>query len=243
MERQLIERVLQETQGNKSRAAASAGPDAEAALWAHRAVPARPSLTFIHNDAAPLPSRGQRPQRYGNHPGGRNSWHDINLGGRAARRAGAGRALRRGAARDPRPSAGGDGLASAWESVASAFRRKFSCRHMLDEVRAELKDWRAAIDGHADYDELILWYGHDLFDQLNLIQVLSRIARTVPATKPVDLICIGTFPGRPAFIGSRRADATRARPASRDAAPPWRIALRARRASLAGVSCRRSATA
>jgi len=66
---------------------------------------------------------------------------------------------------------------------------------------AELRHWRAVIDEHDSYDELVLWYEHDLFDQLNLIQVLSRIARTVPSTASVSLICLGSFPGRAAFKG------------------------------------------
>jgi hypothetical protein len=48
---------------------------------------------------------------------------------------------------------------------------------------------------------LILWFDHDLFDQLNLIQVLTWIRERVPAKKPVSLICIASFPGRPDFKG------------------------------------------
>jgi len=70
----------------------------------------------------------------------------------------------------------------------------------FDGVVEELRAWRAAIDNDSAYDELILWYEHDLFDQLNLIQVLSRIGAR-PTRKSVSLICIGTFPGRPSFKG------------------------------------------
>ena len=65
----------------------------------------------------------------------------------------------------------------------------------------DLKKWRAAIEHHDCYDELVLWYEHDLFDQLNLIQVLTWIHEHLPASKPVSLVCIGSFPGRPAFKG------------------------------------------
>ena len=51
------------------------------------------------------------------------------------------------------------------------------------------------------YDELVLWFEHDLFDQLNLIQVLDWIHRHVPAGKPVSLVSIGAFPGHPDFKG------------------------------------------
>src|SRR5205085_4242019 len=58
-----------------------------------------------------------------------------------------------------------------------------------------------AIADHASYEELLLWYEHDLFDQLNLIQLLPWIRDHVPASKPASLICIGAFAGRPAFKG------------------------------------------
>jgi hypothetical protein len=71
----------------------------------------------------------------------------------------------------------------------------------IPDVVAELRTWRAAIDRTDAYDELVLWYEHDLFDQLNLIQVLDRIRRTVGSARIVSLICIGSYPGRPRFKG------------------------------------------
>jgi RNA polymerase sigma factor (sigma-70 family) len=65
----------------------------------------------------------------------------------------------------------------------------------------DLRQWRAVIEAHDTYDELILWYEHDVFDQLNLIQLLPWIRDRLPPTKPVSLICIGAFPGRPDFKG------------------------------------------
>jgi hypothetical protein len=64
-----------------------------------------------------------------------------------------------------------------------------------------LRTWRANIDRHESYDELILWFEHDLFDQLSLIQVLTWIRARLPAAKTVSLICIGSFPGRVSFMG------------------------------------------
>jgi hypothetical protein len=69
------------------------------------------------------------------------------------------------------------------------------------ETVAELRRWRQVVDDHAAYDELVLWYEHDLFDQLNLIQVLTRIGQVVRGHKPVSLICIDAFPGHPRFKG------------------------------------------
>jgi hypothetical protein len=65
----------------------------------------------------------------------------------------------------------------------------------------ELGEWRRAIAEGTDYDELLLWYEHDLFDQLNLIQLLPWIREHVPASTPVSLVCIDRFPGYPDFHG------------------------------------------
>jgi len=65
----------------------------------------------------------------------------------------------------------------------------------------DLRAWRQIIEQHDAYDELILWFEHDLFDQLNLIQILSWLRRRLPASKSVSLVCIGAYPGRPRFKG------------------------------------------
>jgi hypothetical protein len=70
-----------------------------------------------------------------------------------------------------------------------------------DAPEHDIRLWRSPLERHESYDELILWFEHDLFDQLNLIQLLTWIRDHLPATKPVSLICIGSFPGRPHFKG------------------------------------------
>ena len=69
----------------------------------------------------------------------------------------------------------------------------------LDDVVADLRYWRSAID-QQHYDELVLWYEHDLFDQLNLIQILTHLAGSRIA-RPVTLVSIDSFPGHPDFKG------------------------------------------
>jgi hypothetical protein len=49
-----------------------------------------------------------------------------------------------------------------------------------------------------DGAEVVLWFEHDLYDQLQLIDALA-LARSVDAAP--ELIVIGAFPGRPAFAG------------------------------------------
>jgi len=65
----------------------------------------------------------------------------------------------------------------------------------------DLRVWRGAIAAHQTYDELVLWFEHDLFDQLNLIQLLDWIRSRVPPEKIVSLIAIDSFPGRDSFRG------------------------------------------
>jgi hypothetical protein len=67
------------------------------------------------------------------------------------------------------------------------------------EVAADLQQWRDAID-RVPCEEIVLWFEHDLFDQLNLIQLLSLLA-TRPRVKPITLIGIGSHPGRRDFKG------------------------------------------
>ena len=71
----------------------------------------------------------------------------------------------------------------------------------VEDIEADLKRWRAAVDADHAYDELVLWYEHDLFDQLNLIQLLTRIGRDRPISKPVSLVSIDSYPGHPSFKG------------------------------------------
>jgi hypothetical protein len=71
----------------------------------------------------------------------------------------------------------------------------------FSETVAGLKDWRRVIAEHDAYRELVLWYEHDLFDQLNLIQLLTWVHDHLPSSKPVSLICIDSYPGRPSFKG------------------------------------------
>lgn len=95
----------------------------------------------------------------------------------------------------PAPEVDGD----AWlDARCGAVARNGS---QAADVRHALAQWDAAIAGAARFDEVVLWFEHDLFDQLNLIQLLSWLRERLPAGKPVGLVCIGSFPGRPSFKG------------------------------------------
>lgn len=59
--------------------------------------------------------------------------------------------------------------------------------------------WHASLERAAREDEVVLWFEHDLFDQLILIKLLDWLARHPhPA---LSLICIDHFPGVGPFFG------------------------------------------
>jgi hypothetical protein len=70
----------------------------------------------------------------------------------------------------------------------------------MTESFREIKgaDWR--VDQCARYDETVLWFEADLFDQAILVYLLARLARLAAETR-ISLICIGAFPGVRPFIG------------------------------------------
>jgi hypothetical protein len=71
------------------------------------------------------------------------------------------------------------------------------------EVRAGLADSDAAVTQAASRgDDLVLWFEHDLFDQLLLIRTLDLIARADPNRRAaVSLVSVDRFPGVERFIG------------------------------------------
>jgi hypothetical protein len=100
----------------------------------------------------------------------------------------------------------------------------------LAEVEADLERWRAAVDADHSYGELVLWYEHDLFDQLNLIQLLTHIGRDRPTRRPVSLVSIDGYPGHPNFkgLGELRPEDIATLFAERRRVTPEQFALAAR---------------
>ena len=74
-------------------------------------------------------------------------------------------------------------------------------------VLGEMEQWsRTLIDVAPTHDEVVLWYEHDLFDQLNLIHLLdalgARLSRAESRERPrVTLVSINSYPGHPRFRG------------------------------------------
>lgn len=73
-----------------------------------------------------------------------------------------------------------------------------------DRAAALHADWCRGLDSAAQHDEVVLWFEHDLFDQLLLIHHIEFLARNGVLTNgetTVSLLCIGEFEGIPDFAG------------------------------------------
>lgn len=53
----------------------------------------------------------------------------------------------------------------------------------------------------AAHKEVVLWFEHDLYDQLQLIQLLDWFSHQHLGTTVISLICINSFPGIANFVG------------------------------------------
>jgi hypothetical protein len=66
-------------------------------------------------------------------------------------------------------------------------------------IRASLERRDRHLDqALGDGRPVVLWFEHDLYDQLQLLQVLAQIG---PDAERIELIEVGSFPGRPGFRG------------------------------------------
>jgi uncharacterized protein DUF1835 len=63
----------------------------------------------------------------------------------------------------------------------------------------ELRD--AHLEGIKEYDDAILWFEHDLYDQLQLVQVLDWLKCNDTGVVKLWLICINEFEGEDPFFG------------------------------------------
>ena len=79
------------------------------------------------------------------------------------------------------------------------------------DIQRRYREKDAALEGSGDYDEVVFWFEHDLYDQLLLIRHLCWLSRVIDhrdrrGTR-FSLICIGEFPGVPDFVGLGQLDA------------------------------------
>src|SRR4051812_946444 len=70
-----------------------------------------------------------------------------------------------------------------------------------DDALATFVGADAALQAACDGDEIVLWFEHDLFDQLQLLRLLAACAEHSPFPAALTLICIGSYPGMSRFDG------------------------------------------
>jgi hypothetical protein len=73
--------------------------------------------------------------------------------------------------------------------------------HELDTPRAEFAERDAALTAFRDHDEVVLWFEHDLYDQLQLLQILDWFSTQDLAGVPLSMIQIGSHPEVTPFYG------------------------------------------
>lgn len=70
-----------------------------------------------------------------------------------------------------------------------------------EEAQRELERLEAALTSFHLHDEVVLWFEHDLFCQINLLYLLDWFAARDLGKTKLSLIFIGEFPGKPDFRG------------------------------------------
>lgn len=70
----------------------------------------------------------------------------------------------------------------------------------FSEILESLRKADRELEDSARYDEVVLWFEHDLFDQLLLIRLLDWYSGSARPSR-LSLICIGEFPGVVPFKG------------------------------------------
>ena len=94
---------------------------------------------------------------------------------------------------------------AAWRETRSRFLSSSNADY--PDVLRRYEEWDARMEAFGDYDEVVLWFEHDLFDQLLLLKHLDWFSRRPLGRTRLSLICIGEFPGFEPFHGLGQLDA------------------------------------
>jgi RNA polymerase sigma factor (sigma-70 family) len=93
---------------------------------------------------------------------------------------------------------------AAWREARSRFLS--SADVPSPDVLRRYEEWDARMEAFREYDEVVLWFEHDLFDQLLLLKHLDWFSRRPLGRTRLSLICIGEFPGFEPFHGLGQLD-------------------------------------
>src|SRR5262245_4541270 len=65
----------------------------------------------------------------------------------------------------------------------------------FDDVLRDLENRDDALAGCSRHDEVVLWFEHDLYDQLQLLQILDVLAESSSDVALLSLICVEEYLG------------------------------------------------
>jgi hypothetical protein len=71
----------------------------------------------------------------------------------------------------------------------------------IDEIRKGFHERQLQLDTYTEYDSILLWFEHDLHDQLHILQCLDWFSSQKQLDTPIELICIDHFQGIEPFRG------------------------------------------
>ena len=71
-----------------------------------------------------------------------------------------------------------------------------------EDALGRYEQWDADLQRFRDFDEIVLWFEHDLFDQLLLVRHLDWLSRQPRGQAAVSLICAARSPAFPTSPGS-----------------------------------------
>jgi hypothetical protein len=71
----------------------------------------------------------------------------------------------------------------------------------VEKCEQELRAQEEALSAFSDHEEIVLWFEHDLFCQVQLIYLLDWFAQHDRGRKKLSLVCVGEFPGIEYFRG------------------------------------------
>jgi hypothetical protein len=80
-----------------------------------------------------------------------------------------------------------------------------------EEVLADFLSRDTMLAQFAAHKEVILWFEHDLYDQLQLIQLLDWFSHQDRTTSTISLICVDAFPDIAHFLGLGQLNASQLR--------------------------------
>ncbi len=94
------------------------------------------------------------------------------------------------------------------------------------DAARQFQDRDRGLAAGPQYDRIVLWFEHDLLDQLQLLQLLDWFADTDLGDTALDLVCIGAYPGIDPFRGLGQLTPEQVATLLDDAAPVSQAQLR-----------------